>query len=88
MYLTEAAPVIHKMTDHEEIRVTIPYGHQLKSSHKSTLDLPLLPQTACEGYTIPGLKHHSIFSVNKLARQNALSYSMKQNALYFTNDMK
>jgi hypothetical protein len=65
-YLTKEAPTLCKTADHEKITVTIPDGNQLVSSHKNTLNLPLLPPTAREGYTIPGLKNHSLFSVNKL----------------------
>jgi hypothetical protein len=65
-YLTKEAPTLRKTVDHEKILVTTPDGNRLVSPHKSKLNLPLLPPTACEGYTIPGLKNHSLFLVNKL----------------------
>ena len=48
-YLTKEAPTLRKTADHEKITVTIPDGNRLVSSHKSTLNLPLLPPTACKG---------------------------------------
>ena len=54
-YFTEQAPAESTMQDHDPIRVTIPDGTVLESTQKSTLNLPKLPETAREGYTIPGL---------------------------------
>ena len=81
-YLTEAAPVIHKTTDHEEIIVTIPDGSQLNSSHKSTLDLTLLR------IHHPGLKTPLPIFSQQLCKAGCKVIFDKKNALYFTKDMK
>jgi hypothetical protein len=64
-YLTEHAPVVSISHNHDPIQVTIPDG---ESMQKSMLNLPKLPKPAREGNTIPGLKHRSVFSVNKLCQ--------------------
>ena len=56
----DVRPTINK------IKVTIPDGAILKSTHQCTIDWPSLPHQATTGYVIPALSDQSLLSVVKL----------------------
>eukprot|EP00956_Cyclotella_meneghiniana_P022201 scaffold41617_cov75-Cyclotella_meneghiniana.AAC.6 len=55
-YLTEKAPTENKRAIHDQIRVTLPDGTTLKSSHQCSIQNKQLPPKAREAYIIPGCK--------------------------------
>jgi hypothetical protein len=62
----EEAPVIEKIANHNQIKVTLPDNSKPLSSHKCKLPLQNVPSPANEGYILPGMKNHSLISVTKL----------------------
>ena len=64
-YLTETAPAEDKKP-HKDIRVTLPDGTTLQSSHKCKIPNKLLPDKARKAHIIPGMKNHSLLSVSVL----------------------
>ena len=48
------------------LRVTLPNGDTISSSHVGELDLPLIPSGGRVAHDVPGLASHSLVSVVKL----------------------
>ena len=65
-FLVTAAPTTNRQIDQTPLRVRLPDGGQVSSSHTCDLDLPALPAKACIAHIIPGLASHSLLSVVKL----------------------
>ena len=65
-FLVTEAPTSEMTIATMQIRVTIPDGLQVQSTHTCTLAIPELPDAARIGHIIPGLASHSFLSVVKL----------------------
>ena len=65
-FLVPEAPVTNVQPALTPLRVTIPDGNQVSSTHTCELDIPGLPKKAREGHIIPGLSKHSLISAVQL----------------------
>ena len=65
-FLVPEAPVTNVRPAMTPLRVTIPDGNQVSSTHTCELQIPGLPKRAREGHIIPGLCKHSLISVVQL----------------------
>ena len=65
-YLLSTAPTKNKTQAISPIRVHLPNGDSVTSSHTCELDLPQLPLHARMGHVVPGLAGHSLVSVVRL----------------------
>ena len=65
-FLVPEAPVTNVRPAVTPLRVTIPDGNQVSSTHTCELRIPGLPKKAREGHIIPGLCKHSLISVVQL----------------------
>lgn len=65
-YLTPMAPSSNIRVDMDSIRVCLPNGQYLSSSHKCTLSLPSFPKEAREAHVLPELVNNSLISIAKL----------------------
>jgi len=67
-FLMTAAPVTDQAIATTPLRVKLPNGTILHSSHTCMLDLPALPPQARKGHIIPGLANHSLISIVQLCK--------------------
>ena len=65
-FLVTAAPTCHKEIAQVPLKVRLPDGGHVTSTHTCNLDLPKLPTKARLGHIIPGLASHSLLLVVKL----------------------
>ena len=65
-FLVTAAPTSDVSPATSPLKVTIPDGSQVQSTHTCKLAIPELPEQARLGHIIPGLASHSLLSVVKL----------------------
>ena len=65
-FLVSAAPTRNRQFTTSPLKVRLPDGGYVSSTHTCDLDLPLLPTKARLGHIIPGLASHSLLSVVKL----------------------
>jgi hypothetical protein len=65
-FFTTNAKVINKQIALDPLKVKIPDGNILQSSHTCELDLPKLPLEARRGHIMPGMKGHSLVSLVQL----------------------
>ena len=65
-FLISDAPVDNKKVCKNPLKVQLPDGHSVASSHKGELALHYLPKAARKAYVVPGLARHSLISVVKL----------------------
>ena len=65
-YIMTTAPVRKKIKAINPVTVIMPNGIQVASTHECKLGIPLLPEAARFGHTLPSLAQHSLISVVKL----------------------
>ena len=65
-FLIAGAPVINQKVAAAPIRINLPDGAQLTSSHTATLDIPWIPRSARQAHIVPGLSHTSLISIKAL----------------------
>ena len=61
-FLTPNAPVQDKQQTSDPLRITMPDGRIISSTHTCTLDLPHLPNNVRAAHIVPGLAHTSLLS--------------------------
>jgi DNA-binding transcriptional regulator YbjK len=65
-FLIKRAPVLNKQITMKPLRINLPDGAQLYSTHTATLDIPWIPPNARKAHIVPGLSHTSLISVKSL----------------------
>ena len=65
-FLVSEAPTSNRQIAETPLKVRLPDGAHVSSTHTCHLDIPKLPQEARHGHIIPGLASHSLLSVVKL----------------------
>ena len=65
-FLLSSAPVTDKKIATDPLRIKLPNGSTIQSSHTANIALPMLPPKAREAHIVPGLASHSLVSVVKL----------------------
>ena len=65
-YLLLAAPCRNRRETRNPVRVTIPNGKTIESTHEGELRIEALPEAARHVHILPGLANHSLVSVGQL----------------------
>ena len=65
-FLVKGAPVSNIKPTTTPLRINLPDGGQLKSTHTATIDIPWLPKAARQAHIVPGLSHASLISIKSL----------------------
>ena len=68
-FIMSQAPVCDKAIATSPMRIRLPNGETIQSSHVAILDLPQLPAPARIAHIVPGLASHSLISVVKLCKR-------------------
>ena len=65
-FIVAGAPVLNKQPATSPLRIHLPDGDTLRSSHTCDLDVPALPAAARTAHIVPGLAHSSLVSIKVL----------------------
>ena len=64
-FLVAGAPVVNKNITTNPIKITLPNGKTIQSTHTCNLDIPWLPAHMTEAHIVPELAHASLISTRK-----------------------
>lgn len=64
-FLQADAPVTNKQIATNPIRITLPDGNKIQSSHTCNLDIPWLPDAITAGHIVPKLSHTSLLATRQ-----------------------
>ena len=64
-FLIKGAAVKNKLPATNPLRIKLPNGSLIKSTHTCNLDIPWLPNNITEAHVVPGLSHSSLVSTRK-----------------------
>jgi hypothetical protein len=64
-FLVQGAPVINKKPVVKPLKIKLPEGNFIESTHTCNLDIPWLPTNVTEAHIVPGLQHSSLISTRK-----------------------
>ena len=78
-FLIKRAPVLNKQITMKPLRINLPDGAQLYSTHTATLDIPWIPPNARKAHIVPGLSHTSLISVKSLCDEGCIVTYNKSN---------
>jgi hypothetical protein len=78
-FLVTGAPVINRRTAIAPIKINLPDGAQLKSTHTATLNIPSIPKSARQAHIVPGLTHTSLVSIKSLCDAGCIVTYTKEN---------
>jgi hypothetical protein len=65
-FLLVTAPCLNKVKSRNPLRVRLPNGATMESSHTADLDIPELNAAASKAHVLPGMAHHYLLSVGQL----------------------
>ena len=65
-FVLPGTPVTNVNISRHPLKINLPDGDCLTSTHTCTLDIPWLPNEANEAHTVPGLAHASLISIKIL----------------------
>jgi hypothetical protein len=68
-FLLVNAQCLNKVVSRNPLTVRLPNGATVESSHTADLDIPELNTTASKAHVLPGMAHHSSFSVGQLCEE-------------------
>jgi hypothetical protein len=64
-FLQMGAPVVNLRIATNPLRITLPNGDVIESTHTCNLDIPWLPDHITEAHIVPGLSHTSLVLARK-----------------------
>ena len=64
-FLVEGSPVVNKQLVTDPLKITLPNGKVIWSTHTCNLNIPWLPDQITEVCIVPGLAHASLISTQK-----------------------
>jgi hypothetical protein len=64
-FLVQGAPVINKQPVVKPLKIKLPDGNFIESTHTCNLNIPWLPTSVTEAHIVPGLQHSSLISTRK-----------------------
>jgi hypothetical protein len=64
-FLVQGAPVINKKPVVIPLKIKLPDGNFIESTHTCNLNIPWLPTSVTEAHIVPGLQHSSLISTRK-----------------------
>jgi hypothetical protein len=65
-FLLVTAPCLNKIKSWNPLKVRLPDGATMESSHTADLDIPELNAAASKAHVFTGMAHHSLLSVGQL----------------------
>ena len=65
-FVMAGVPVINVRLTTNPIRITLPNGQIIVSTHTCNLNIPWLPAFMTEAYIVPGMAHSPLISIRKL----------------------
>ena len=65
-FVLPGAPVTNIKIARHPLKINLPDGDCLTSTHTCTLDIPWLPKESKEAHIVPSLAHASLISIKKL----------------------
>jgi hypothetical protein len=68
-FLLINSPCQNKVESQNHLRVSLPNGDTMDSTHTASLDMPELSQAASIPHVFPGMTHHSLISVGQLCNE-------------------
>jgi hypothetical protein len=68
-FLLVNAPCQHKVKSQNPLRVRLPNGDTMDSTHMASLDIPELSKTASIAHVFPGMSNHYLLSVGQLVNE-------------------
>ena len=66
-FLLQGAPVFNKRPTASPLKITLPNGKSIQSTHTCNLDISWLPDVLTEAHIVHGLSHLSLISTRKFA---------------------
>jgi hypothetical protein len=64
-FLKDDAPVTNKQVARNPIKITLPDGNKIQSTHTCNLDIPWLPDEMTTGHIVPQLSHTSLLATRQ-----------------------
>ena len=64
-FLLQGTPVVNKQPTSNPLRIKLPDGSFIESTHTCNLNIPWLPSEITEAHIVPGLQHSSLISTRK-----------------------
>ncbi|KAL7501873.1 hypothetical protein ACHAXN_001014, partial [Cyclotella atomus] len=64
-FLVEGAPVINKQLAKSPLKIKLPDGSYIQSTHTCNLNIPWLPKAVTQAHIVPNLAHSSLVSARK-----------------------
>ena len=87
-FLMEGAPATNVQVATSPIRITLPNGKTIKSTHTCNLDIPWLPSSVTEAHIVPGLSHSSLISTRKFCEAGCkVIFDVKECRVYYNNKL-
>ena len=64
-FLVQGAPVVNKKLTSSPLKITLPNGNMIQSTHTCNLDIPWLQNMVTEAHIVPVLSHSYLISTRK-----------------------
>ena len=85
-FVLPGTPVINIKIARHPLKINLPDGDCLASTHTCTLDIPWLPNEAKEAHIVPGLAHESLISIKILCDAGCkVAYGDDEFHVYYNN---
>ena len=65
-FVVPGAPVINVRPTKNPLKITLPHGGIIESTHECNLDIPWLPEATTEAQIVPGLACASLISIKQM----------------------
>jgi hypothetical protein len=83
-FLLVNAPCLNKVKSRNPLKVRLPNGATMESSHTADLDIPELNSAASKAHVFPGMTHHSLLSVVQFCNKGYI-VTFKQDTVTICN---
>jgi hypothetical protein len=82
-FLLINAPFQNKVKSQNHLRVHLPNGETMDSTHIASLDIPELSQAASISHVLPGMENHSLLSLGQLCNEGCyVTFSIEAVIIY------
>ena len=87
-FLVEGAPAVNIRETDSPIKIMLPNGKTIWSTHTCNLDIPWLPDAMTEAHIVPGLSHSSLISTRKFCDAGCkVVFDMTECRVYYKNSL-
>ena len=70
-FVVPNAPVINVRPTTNPIKITMPDGDTIESTHTCNLNIPWMPEEMTRAHIVPGLAHSSLISIKQMVDHGA-----------------